>query len=119
VRSRYTVLPWENADEYQAIVAALVAEHVPQGPTEEHLVDEIAGIVWRKRRLRLAEAAAHQRGLAANSLGARRFVALLLDGQPDESAKILRYRMPWPSVEPRLDWVRCLIARYSSTMFSM
>jgi hypothetical protein len=44
-------------------VEALVGEHVPQGPTEEHLVEEIAGIVWRKRRLRLAEAAAHRRGL--------------------------------------------------------
>src|SRR5215471_2925703 len=63
VLSRYTVLPWENADEYQAIVVALVAEHVPRGPTEEHLVEEIAGIMWRKRRLRLAEAAAHRRGL--------------------------------------------------------
>src|SRR5262249_20409875 len=38
-------------------------EYVPQGPTEEHLVEEIAGIMWRKRRLRLAEAAAHRRGL--------------------------------------------------------
>src|SRR5436309_12833635 len=61
--SRYTVLPWEDADEYQRIVTALVAEHVPQGPTEEHLVEEIAGTMWRKRRLRLAEAAAHRRGL--------------------------------------------------------
>jgi hypothetical protein len=63
VLSRYTVLPWENADEYHALVAALVAEHAPQGPTEEHLVEELAGVLWRKRRLRLAEAAAHRRGL--------------------------------------------------------
>jgi hypothetical protein len=63
VLSRYTVLPWEDADEYHALVAALVAEHAPQGPTEEHLVEEVAGILWRKRRLRLAEAAAHRRGL--------------------------------------------------------
>src|SRR6202521_3184114 len=63
VLSRYTVLPWENADEYQALLAALVAEHSPHGPTEEHLVEEVAGILWRKRRLRLAEAAAHRRGL--------------------------------------------------------
>ena len=63
VLSRYTVLPWEDADEYQAVVMALVAEHGPQGPTEEHLVEEIAGVLWRKRRLRLAEAAAHRRGL--------------------------------------------------------
>ncbi|MBT5245830.1 MAG: hypothetical protein HOL66_16485 [Rhodospirillaceae bacterium] len=63
VLSRYTVLPWENADEYAALMASLVAEHRPNGPTEEHLVEELAGILWRKRRLRLAEAAAHQHGL--------------------------------------------------------
>jgi hypothetical protein len=63
VLSRYAVLPWEDAGEYHALLAALVAEHVPQGPTEEHLVEELAGIVWRKRRLRLAEAAAHRRAL--------------------------------------------------------
>src|SRR5437773_2768923 len=63
VLSRYTVLPWENAEEYHTLVAALVAEHGPQGPTEEHLVEELAGTLWRKRRLRLAEAAAHRRGL--------------------------------------------------------
>src|SRR5208283_127717 len=63
VLSRYTVLPWEDADEYHSLVAALAAEHSPQGPTEEHLVEELAGILWRKRRLRLAEAAAFRRGL--------------------------------------------------------
>jgi hypothetical protein len=63
ILSRYTVLPWEDADEYRELVAALVNEHRPQGPTEEHLVEELAGILWRKRRLRLAEAAVHQRGL--------------------------------------------------------
>jgi hypothetical protein len=63
VLSRYTVLPWEDADEYRDLLASLVAEHAPHGPTEEHLVEELAGILWRKRRLRLAEAATHQHGL--------------------------------------------------------
>ena len=44
VLSRYTVLPWEDADEYEALLASLVAEHRPQGPTEEHLVEELAGV---------------------------------------------------------------------------
>ena len=39
---------------------ALMAEHEPVGPTEEHLVEEIGGILWRKRRLCLAEAATHE-----------------------------------------------------------
>ena len=42
VLSRYTVLPWEDAEEYHAVVEALVAEHRPHGPTEEHLVEELA-----------------------------------------------------------------------------
>ena len=63
ILSRHTVLPWEDADEYAALVASLVAEHRPRGPTEGHLVEELAGIMWRKRRLRLAEASAHRRGL--------------------------------------------------------
>ena len=33
VLSRYTVLPWESADEYRAVVEALVTEHGPQGPS--------------------------------------------------------------------------------------
>ena len=63
ILSRYAVLPWEDVGQYQALLAALAAEHRPQGPTEEHLVEELAGILWRKRRLRLAEAAAYRRGL--------------------------------------------------------
>ncbi len=63
ILSRYTVLPWEDATEYGELLAALVVEHKPRGPTEEHLVEEIAGIMWRKRRLRLAEASAMREGL--------------------------------------------------------
>ena len=57
VLSQHTVLPWEDEAKYRKLLDALAAEHAPQGPTEEHLVEEIAGIMWRKRRLRMAEAA--------------------------------------------------------------
>jgi len=61
--SRYTVLPWEDESEYKKLIDALFYEHRPSGPTEEHLAEELAGIIWRKRRLRLAESAAIHRGL--------------------------------------------------------
>jgi hypothetical protein len=61
--SQFTVLPWEDSEEYRALLEALVAEHEPRGPTEEHLVEELAGVIWRKRRLRLGESAAHHRAL--------------------------------------------------------
>jgi len=63
VLSRYTVLPWEDEAEYQTLLGALAAEHSPVGPTEEHLVEELAGIIWRKRRLRMAEAAIYRQKL--------------------------------------------------------
>jgi hypothetical protein len=63
VLSRYTVLPWENGDEYHALVTALVAGHVPQGPTEGIWLRNWPAYMWRKRRLRLAGTAAHRRGL--------------------------------------------------------
>lgn len=53
VLSRYTVLPWEARDEYEALLSALVEEYAPAGPTEAHLVEELAGVMWRKRRLNL------------------------------------------------------------------
>lgn len=63
ILSRFTVLPWEDAGEYEILFSALVEEHMPEGPTETHLVEELAGVVWRKRRLRLAEASAMREGL--------------------------------------------------------
>jgi hypothetical protein len=59
--SRFTVLPWESSEEYETVLEALAVEYAPQGPTEEHLVEELAHIFWRKRRLRLAESATHRR----------------------------------------------------------
>ena len=67
VLSVHTVLPWEDIAEYESLLGALVEEHAPHGATEEHLVEEIAGVIWRKRRLRLAEAASYQRGLEATA----------------------------------------------------
>jgi hypothetical protein len=61
--SRYTVLPWESRDEYDALLLELTKEHAPVGPTETHLVEELAGIIWRKRRLRIAEAATYREAL--------------------------------------------------------
>jgi hypothetical protein len=70
VLSAHTVLPGEDETEYAALLGALVEEYAPHGPTEDHLIEEIACVIWRKRRLRFAEAASYRRGLekAANPL---------------------------------------------------
>lgn len=63
ILSRYTVLAHEDADEYRALLAALFDEHQPAGATEAHLVEELAGIIWRKRRVLQAEGANINQGL--------------------------------------------------------
>jgi hypothetical protein len=64
------VLPWEDRNEYQALLDALVTERSPQGP-EGHLVEELAGIIWRKRRLQLAEAAIFREQLRRDATSSR------------------------------------------------
>ena len=58
ILSKHTLLPWEIREEYEELHLSLRQEYAPVGPTQEHLVEEIAGIFWRKRRLRMAETAA-------------------------------------------------------------
>ena len=110
VLSRHAVLPWENEGEYTALLGALASEHAPQGPTEEHLVEELAGIIWRKRRLRLAEAALYREELRSDASSsfepehiaaaallpvtgkhkARADVALAVAAEPAETTRDLR-----------------------------
>lgn len=42
--SRHMLLPWEDPDEFATLREALIDEHQPKGPTEQHLVDELAAL---------------------------------------------------------------------------
>lgn len=63
VLSRSTVLPHEDTAEFAQLLTELFEEHRPAGATEAHLVEELAGIIWRKRRVLLAEGARINEGL--------------------------------------------------------
>ena len=69
ILSNLAVLPHEDAGEFAALMAALIEEHKPAGMTERHLIEELAAIIWRKRRVLLAEGAKINEGLknAVNS----------------------------------------------------
>ena len=88
ILSRFTVLPWEDAAEYEALLDALTEEHTPAGPTETHLVVELAGVLWRKRRLRLAEIATYQRGLQVASDSSRTVQSALVASAATKPSKI-------------------------------
>lgn len=63
ILSRHLVLPWEERTEYDELLESLIAEHRPVGPTEHHLVEELAGLIWRRQRVTMAEASACRAGL--------------------------------------------------------
>lgn len=63
ILSRLAVLAHEDAGEFADLLAALIEEHRPRGITEQHLIEELASIIWRKRRVLLAEGASINRGL--------------------------------------------------------
>jgi hypothetical protein len=63
ILSRHLLLPWEDRSEYDDLLESLVAEHHPDGPTEHHLVEELAGLIWRRQRVTMAEASACRAGL--------------------------------------------------------
>ncbi len=63
ILSRLAVLPHENGGEFADLLAALIEEHQPTAMTEQSLVEELAAIIWRKRRVLMAEGAAVNRGL--------------------------------------------------------
>lgn len=63
ILSNLTVLAHEDHAEFADLLAALMYEHRPAGITEQVLVEELAAIIWRKRRVLLAEGATINRGL--------------------------------------------------------
>ena len=69
ILSKLAVLAHEDHAEFDDLLAALIDEHRPAGMTERHLIEELATIIWRKRRVLLAEGAKINEGLksAVNS----------------------------------------------------
>jgi hypothetical protein len=69
ILSRLAVLAHEDHAEFADLLAAPMDEHRPAGITERHLIEELATIIWRKRRVLLAEGAKINEGLkgAVNS----------------------------------------------------
>ncbi len=67
ILSRLAVLAHEDHAEFDDLLAALLDEHRPAGMTERHLVEELATIIWRKRRVLLAEGAKINEGLKSTA----------------------------------------------------
>lgn len=75
ILSRLVVLSHENGEEFADLMAALIEEHQPAGMTERHLIEELASIIWRKRRVLLAEGAKINEGLKGSARNAESVIA--------------------------------------------
>lgn len=71
ILSRLDVLAHEDSSEFADLLAALLDEHQPAGMTERHLIEELATIIWRKRRVLLAEGAKINEGLKSTLSSAK------------------------------------------------
>lgn len=68
ILSQHLLLQWEDADIYEALLEELREEYAPESTTERHLVEELAGIIWRKGRLKIAEAAHYRREMSPSNI---------------------------------------------------
>ncbi len=71
ILSRYVVLSHENHADYESLVNSLMDEHLPAGATEQHLIEELASVIWRTRRVLQAEGATINKGLKESARSAR------------------------------------------------
>lgn len=71
ILSRYTVLSHECHADYESLVNSLMDEHLPAGATEQHLIEELASVIWRKRRVLQAEGATINKGLKESARSAK------------------------------------------------
>ena len=74
ILSRYTVLSHENHADYESLVNSLMDEHLPAGATEQHLIEELAGVIWRKRRVLQTEGATINKGLKESARNAKTMI---------------------------------------------
>jgi len=91
ILSRLVVLAHEDGGDFDAMLAALIEEHRPAGMTEQHLVEELAAIIWRKRRVLLAEAAKINEGLKATVNNAKSVITSAVPfqrGMGNENARL-------------------------------
>jgi hypothetical protein len=81
--SQYLILPGEDESAYNTLLEAVVADAKPQGPIEEHYVEELASAIWHKARLRRVERAAFIRNCAKTIKG----VFVHVDAEHENEAK--------------------------------
>jgi hypothetical protein len=91
--SATTLLPGEDRAAFEKLYRALVAEYTPVGALEEHIVANMARLVWRKENLaifRISELAGARRGQIEDETVPHLEFRIPGDIDPDEKEKARR-----------------------------
>ena len=70
LRARTVVLPGENREDFDQILAGLQAQYQPQSPAEQYLVDQAAIAQWKLVRAEVFEADCYAEAKSANARAA-------------------------------------------------
>lgn len=54
--------------------SSLRSQYLPVGATGQHLIEELASVIWRKRRVRQADGAANKIGLKESARSAKTLI---------------------------------------------
>jgi hypothetical protein len=114
ILSNKLLLEGENPDEYQSLLDDLQAQMRPSGALELSLVEKIAVILWRQRRLAGAEAATIELETHPSRIAREIESSLGLSGSGSEKIEPKDFEPPDQGEIEHLEWCRAVIAEYDA-----
>lgn len=106
------LLPWEDADAFRTLRDAYFAAHLPSGPAERHILEQLVWCDWRRRRLVLGERALHMASLKnrtsseRNDTLTRRALSVSGGVSPEASSAGAVQTTDMQDAESEADWAR-------------
>jgi hypothetical protein len=110
ILSNKLLLEGEDPDEYLALLDDLLGQLRPAGALELGLVEKIAVILWRQRRLVCAETATIDLALQPGRVAGEVESSLGLSGYGSEKIEPKDFHPPDRDQTEQLDWCRAVIA---------
>ncbi len=107
------LLGGENPQDYQSLLDNLQAQLRPVGALELSLVEKIAVILWRQRRLVSAETATIELGINPNRIANEVTSGMGLSGFAGEKIEPEDFQPLDQEQSDQLDWCKAVIAQYN------
>ena len=114
ILSNKLLLEGENPDDYQSLLDDLLSQLRPVGTLEQALVEKIAVILWRQRRLVGAETATIELAINPKQLASEVESGMGLSGFGSEKIEPEDFQPLNQEQIEQLDWCKAIIAEYAA-----